>query len=544
MVLVVTGLSVLHQYNVTWDEALGDFFFGERYLSYLTTFDAKYLDFAHDPYPADHVPDLRPSLFRSRPWEYWPVANIVAAATSRVLSGVLGTQSSVLSPQHSTGWLDPFDGFHAANLLFAACLLIVLYRFAEKHWSASVAATAVCLLFLMPRVFADMVANIKDFPEMALFALTLFAFHRAWESASMRGLLFAGALWGLAIGTKANALFIAPVIVIYIAMRRFPEAWSSRRGIAIAAIAASAFVAFMVMFAAWPWLWADPIARLQENLGYVAFRGRGGTAAAHLASPWTMLLLTTPPVVLLLIIAGLVPMVRGLRDRKPAVLLLTSWIVVVLGRLLLPGAINFDGVRHFLEIMPPLAVVAAIGAAELARIVTARVNRPAVVQFASIAIPVALCASSLFASHPFETAYWNAFAGGLRGAQQRGFAQSSDYWAASYRLGLDWLNENAPKDSLLVVPIAGHTVQLVAPVRLRTDIKLVGYPRSGGAEAARQRMDAMRFLASKRPLYVMFVPRRDWSTELDRDCEARLRPAAAWTLDDAPVLLIYRYVSP
>jgi hypothetical protein len=57
-------------------------------------------------------------------------------------------------------------------------------------------------------------------------------------------------------------------------------------------------------------------------------------------------------------------------------------------------------------------------------------------------------------------------------------------------------------------------------------------------------MDAMRFLASKRPLYVMFVPRRDWSTELDRDCEARLRPAAAWTLDDAPVLLIYRYVSP
>jgi hypothetical protein len=531
VVLVATGFAVLHQYNVTWDEALGDFFFGERYLSYFSTFDAKYLDFAHDPYPAGHVPDLRASLFRSRPWEYWPVANTIAALTSRVLANGLG-------------WLDPFDGFHAANLLFAAWLLIVMYRFSEKHWSSTVAAIAVCVLFLMPRVFADMVANIKDFPEMALFALTLFAFHRAWESASMKGLLLAGALWGLALGTKANALFIAPVIVIYIVMRGLPEPWTSRRSVAIGALVVSGFVACVVMFAAWPWLWADPIARLQENLGYVAFRGRGGTTAAHLASPWTMLLLTTPPVVLLLLLIGVKPLVRGIRERKPAELLLVAWIIVVLGRLMLPGAINFDGVRHFLEIMPPLAIVAALGAAELARVVNARVNRTAVVNFAAVAIPIAFCASSLFASHPFETAYWNAFAGGLRGAQQRGFAQSSDYWAASYRLGLDWLNENAPRDSLLVVPIAGHTVQLVAPVRLRPDIKLVGYPRSGGVEAARQRMDAMRFLASKRPLYVMFVPRRDWSTELDRDCEARLRPAAAWTLDDAPVLLIYRYVSP
>jgi len=522
---------VLDQYNVTWDEALGDFFFGERYLSWFTTFDGKYLDFRNDPYPAGHVPDLRASLFRERPWEYWPVASTFAALVSKIVSNGLGL-------------LDPFDGFHAANLLLAAILLLSLYRFAENRWTTEVAIVAVALLFLMPRVFADMVANIKDFPEMVFFSLTLLAFHRAWEKASIPGLLFAGALWGLALGTKANALFIGPIVILYILLRRFPHPWKARRGVAIGGLVAAGVIAVSVMFAAWPYLWAEPMARIGENLGYVAYRGRGGTAAAHLASPWAMLLLTTPPVVIVLFAAGLPTVMRGVRERDPALLLLVSWMTVVFGRLLLPGAINFDGVRHFIEVMPPIALVAALGAMATSRRLQQATGASGLLRFASVAIPSLLCASSLLAAHPFQTAYWNTFAGGLAGAQKHGYAQSSDYWAASYRHGLEWLNLNAPRGSLLVVPIAGHTVSLVAPIRLRRDITLVDYPRGGGATSAAQRMDAMRYLASKRPVYVMFIPRRDWSTELDRDCEARLKPEMAWTLDEAPVLLIYRYVAP
>ena len=42
---LIAGVASLHQYNVTWDEALGDLFFGQRYFSFFTSFDRRYLDF-------------------------------------------------------------------------------------------------------------------------------------------------------------------------------------------------------------------------------------------------------------------------------------------------------------------------------------------------------------------------------------------------------------------------------------------------------------------------------------------------------------------
>ena len=75
--LWLVGFPALDQYNVTWDEALGDLFFGERYLSYFATLDSRYLDFDQNPYGPDHSPDLSGSPFRNRPWEYYPLSNML-----------------------------------------------------------------------------------------------------------------------------------------------------------------------------------------------------------------------------------------------------------------------------------------------------------------------------------------------------------------------------------------------------------------------------------------------------------------------------------
>ena len=108
--LLAFGIPALDQYNVTWDEALGDLFFGERYLSFFSSLDPVYLDFRADPYPEDRRPDLRLSPFRDRPWEHYPVGATLGAASSTVLSRWLG-------------WLDPYDGYHAVNLLLASLSL-------------------------------------------------------------------------------------------------------------------------------------------------------------------------------------------------------------------------------------------------------------------------------------------------------------------------------------------------------------------------------------------------------------------------------------
>ncbi|HXG58546.1 MAG TPA: glycosyltransferase family 39 protein [Thermoanaerobaculia bacterium] len=521
LALITIGFSQLDQYNVTWDEALGDFFFGQRYLSFFTTFDARYLDFASDPYPEGTTPDLRRSYFRMRPWEYWPVANTLAAATSRVVA--------------AAGLADPFDGFHALNLILGALLVVAMYRFVERASSPLAAAAAVSLLVLMPRLVADLMANIKDFPEMVFFSLALLQFFRAYEGASAGGIVASGAIWGLALGTKANALFL-PFIVIVHVIARGTEPWEGKERRLGLALFGAAVTGVLLMFAAWPWLWADPIARLRDNFTYLAYRSGHRPASAALIGPWTALAFTTPPLTLLLFAIALPLFLRRAIRREPAAVLLIAWTAVVAARVSLV-AINFDGVRHFLEIFPPLAMMSGIACAELASGVTSRRAARA----ALVAVPVVASAVATLRVHPFESTYWNAFTGGLAGAQRRHLPQSSDYWAASYRLGLRWINENAPRGALLVVPIAGHAVDLVAPLRLRSDIRYVHYPRGGGPAAAAVRMQQMQKLARRHPVYVMFVPRRDWATELDTDCMRRLRPVREWSSGGAPVLLIYRY---
>jgi hypothetical protein len=510
LLLLAGGLHELREYNITWDEALGDYFFGERYLSYLTTFDARYLDFRADPYPPDHVPDLRRSMRRLIPWEYWPVANIMAAATSRVLSNGLHL-------------LDPFDGFHALNVLLGAVLLVVLYRFVERRASTAAAILTVSLLFLMPRLAGDFFANIKDYPELVFFTLTLLAFFAAYERGSPRGIAASGALWGLALGTKANAAFIAPIVILYISARGFGEPWRARKRTLLLALLGAGLIAGAIVFASWPYLWQSPVTRLLENYDYIS--GRAFDQQTRNAPWWQMLLLTTPPVVLLLIAAALPLFVAKARRREPLAILLLVWTAVVAARLSLPGALNFDGVRHFLELFPPLVMMAAIGAVELAQ----RFVRSAAVRATVLAVPVVLTAVALVVVHPFELVYWNVLGGGYAAARAANRPQASDYWATSYRQGMRWINRNAPSNTLLVVTVSPHTVAMAAPLRLRRDI--------GVASVSRER--AERF-AQTRPVYVMFVPREEWRTPLDRELERTAKPVAMWERDGAPVLLIYR----
>ena len=105
ILLLIAGFLSLSSYSVTWDEALGDLFFGQRYLSFFTSLDPQYLDFDADPYPEGRIPDLGLSPFRHKPWEYYPLANTLAAAVSAVLSRGLRL-------------LDPFDGYHAFKVLY------------------------------------------------------------------------------------------------------------------------------------------------------------------------------------------------------------------------------------------------------------------------------------------------------------------------------------------------------------------------------------------------------------------------------------------
>ncbi len=538
LLLMGVGGSQLHQYNVTWDEALGDFFFGERNLWFFATLDQRYLQFEANPFPPERVPDLSASAFRDRPWIFYPFANTLAALTSTVTSSWLGV-------------LDPFDGYHAVNLWLGAILLVALYGFVRAEWGALEAFASVGLLFLSPRVVCHMMANIKDFPEMVFFSLTLLQFHRALRSGSFGGLLFAGVLGGMALATKANALFLPFVAAPVALFAHSRERWPSRVRLATGLVGAAA-IAATVAFLLWPWLWADPVNRLGQHWDYLSRRAFG--SEAHQIDPLLALSMTATLPLLTLFAVGLAVLARPMFERRASALLLGVWLLVVVGRMYLPGNVNFDEMRHFLEVYPALAVVAGVGAGAAMRRLSAvldgmlrgvsraaRYARSFLPSLAVLGAALGASAWSVVSTHPHEIAYWNPLIGGLPGAVRASLAQPGDYWGMSYALGLRWLNAHAEPHAVLAVPIIEHAVALVAPLRLRPDIALVDVSVPEHAFIGQDRIQRLRGLGQEMPVYVMFVLREEWMNDLTNECLERLAPVAEWRLEGVPLLQIYRY---
>jgi hypothetical protein len=306
-----------------------------------------------------------------------------------------------------------------------------------------------------------------------------------------------------------------------------------------------------VLFACWPYLWSAPVENLRRHLDYVAGQVRQ-VRPESLLSPVVAVLYTTPIPWLVLAVLGLVPAFRGARHREALPILALAWTGVTVGRMYLPGAVNFDGVRHFLELFPALALLGALGGGfalrQLDRLRSRwpprKVSERRAQQLLAATVLLVAVVPQAWAtvrSHPHQIAYWNALAGGTSGAFARGIPQAGDYWALGYRQGLRWLAANAEPDSYLAVPLVEHAVLAVAQTRLRSDIGLLHTSVPVTPEIPPDVVDRVRRLGHERVVYVMFAIREDWSNELIEDCRRRLRPIAEWTLDGAPLVQIYRY---
>jgi hypothetical protein len=103
----------------------------------------------------------------------------------------------------------------------------------------------------------------------------------------------------------------------------------------------------------------------------------------------------------------------------------------------------FTGLRHFLFVIPALAVLAGIG---LDAAVTALAKRGRLVGSGGLAAVTACFlwdAVTLARLHPYEYLYYNSFVGGLEGASRR---YDLDYWFSSMPEALNQLETYLRRD--------------------------------------------------------------------------------------------------
>jgi len=184
-----------------------------------------------------------------------------------------------------------------------------------------------------------------------------------------RWLVAAGALGGLAFLEKSPGILAAAFALLVLASSALPVARAGRWGDAARGMALWLGGAAAAYAAAWPALWAAPVATVARMAAYAADAAGGAREAVFFAGDvrpdpgaafyLVAVALRLTPATLLGALAGAVVAWRGRRVRPSAALLLalSLMVVVIMGA----SAKKFE--RYALPAVPPLDVLAAVGLA-------------------------------------------------------------------------------------------------------------------------------------------------------------------------------------
>ena len=378
------------------------------------------------------------------------------------------------------------------------CALVYVWYVAAvgSRWGGAAAAL---LMFAQPRAFFHAQTASFDLPIAAFWVAAAYAYWRSLESASWRGAVAPGLMFGLCLATKLQSFLLPVALSLHCA-------WLMRKGMsvrvraALRALTTMALLGPATLFALWPWLWHDTIARLRayllfhlEHVHYnFEYLGRNYNQPPY---PWHepigMLVFTAPVVTLVLAATGIAllagrPAAFARDERSTRALWLLAGFVPV--AIFLAGRQPIYGeTKHWLATMPFLALAAGFAfdrlRAALAGELGADRDQPRFILSAALLVVVTLpAAAEVRHSHPYGLSHYNALAGGPPGGADLGL--NRQFWGYSVKALLPWLNATLAPRAVLYPHDWNHDAweRYVRAGELRADIVETGEVR--GSDAA------------------------------------------------------------
>ncbi|KRQ16527.1 hypothetical protein AOQ71_06175 [Bradyrhizobium manausense] len=328
---------------------------------------------------------------------------------------------------------------------------------------------AMVALALCGAWYGAMFNHTKDIPFAAAMAgATLFLLRLARQLPAPRALdvVVFGCLAGAALGQRSYGLllfvYLGAAILIYLP---WPESRGARLAFAANSLLATCpavAVAYLLMILAWPWAALSPLNPIRGLFAFSEFQyairtlfdGRvyemANVPRAYV--PFYLLirlpLMTQAGVALAMVSLLWPPLRRGLvRCRDLA--LLSTMVLLPLGCQALIHGPAFSGMRHFLFVLPPLAMLAGVGLNDVLNTMAVRSRRLASAALATMCAAFLSEGIMLARLHPYENLSYNAVVGGLPGAFRR---YDLDYWFNSMpeaiRILEAFVRETAPLDNI------------------------------------------------------------------------------------------------
>jgi hypothetical protein len=349
-----------------------------------------------------------------------------------------------------------FEHHHLANLLFAVLLFWAVFETllsnCDRPW---LSLSGPLFLFLDLPFLGSIPANPKDVPFAIFYFLGLscmFLYDRLFPQGRFRW-FFLGLWFGTAASCRIVGFTLFPILLaydFYLFRReggriREPLApWLGRKAPGWAGTFLLSQVLCMLF---WPFIGRNYFKNLPLAFWLSAhfppkfdFLFQGGISSS-LTYPWYYLPLligiTTPLFLLAFLPAAFF---RSGNRTAPLLFLLASALGLNLALDFTLHPAVYDGLRHFLYLLPILCTLAAMGFIQAAGHGKAAVRTAAWALALLGAAPVAVQAVRL---HPYEYVYYNELAGGFPGAYGR---YETDYWVASMKEAVLWLRAHEIKD--------------------------------------------------------------------------------------------------
>jgi 4-amino-4-deoxy-L-arabinose transferase-like glycosyltransferase len=353
----------------------------------------------------------------------------------------------------------PFDLWETRRLagaLLGVVGLAATWRIGRRLGGPVAGLIALLLLATCPLYYGHMPINPKDGPfavAMVIFLLGLVRLFQDYPKPSAATLTFAGVGLGLAMGTRilaglsVVAALIALAFIVFVERRQITPklSWQSL-GMFVLALLPAAVLAYAVMALVWPWGVLDPLNPLRAFLYFTHFFEKpwkemfGGALIAVPDMPRAylpqLLALKLPEIFLALSIGGTAgALVTATRkaiapQQRAALLVVALAALVPIALTVATRPAMYNGIRHFVFVLPPLAVLGGWAGAQMLDWLAHKSRYASATAGAVILIAMLPPVVDMVRLHPYQYTHFNRIAGGVSAANTN---YMLDYWGLAFK---------------------------------------------------------------------------------------------------------------
>ncbi len=340
-----------------------------------------------------------------------------------------------------------YDIYHLENLIFASSIFVFAYVFLYKKYRSTWAAVLGPLFIVMsPRFFGDLPANPKDMPFAVFYFIStvLIYLTHSFKNVLWR-VLTLGILFGLAQTTRSLGFSLYILLFVYDFLKRDKKTGLLKFITSEALLVFMVFVTSnMVVLLTWPYIASNYFKNFIDVLNVskqfpwmrtIFFLGRNyhSTELTPFYIPiW--FLVSLPVFIIAGTVASLLIVKRFIKNE--IFLLSVGALLLNMAMYFVMKPIVYDGVRHFLFLIPFFSILTAIFVIEISKSGFERIKKAVYVFVILNCFLVVVAQVKLF---PYTYIYFNEFVGGVKGASKY---FEIDYWNASFKENVEWLKEN------------------------------------------------------------------------------------------------------